>query len=172
METLKYPISIRVPNYHSLLPSHNPITTARLKSPKPFFLLRSPLFRFKPSLLPPPRNFPSLRCSADHSDHDHDHRHRHDHRHDHDHDHDHHHHHHHGGGSAQLTGNQKAFIGFAKAVRWTDLADFLREHLHLCFCSAALFVAAAACPYVMPKLAVKPVQNAFLLIAFPLVGVQ
>ncbi|KAL6222633.1 hypothetical protein ACLB2K_006025 [Fragaria x ananassa] len=169
METLKFPISIRLPIHHSPLLHHHPTaaTASRLNSPKPtLHRLRAPLVRFKPSLLSPPRNFPTLRCSsaADHSDHHH---------HDHDHHHHHHHHHHyHVGDCAELTGSQKAFIGFAKAVRWTDLADFLREHLHLCFCSAALFLAAAACPYVAPKLAVKTVQNAFMIVAFPLVGVS
>ncbi|XP_050364118.1 probable cadmium/zinc-transporting ATPase HMA1, chloroplastic [Argentina anserina] len=167
MEALKFPISIQLPNLHSpLLHHHHPTATARLNSPKPtLHRLRSPLFRFKPSLLSPPRNLPTLRSSsaADHSDHDHHH---------HDHRHDHHHHHHHGGDCAELTETQRAFIGFAKAVRWTDLADFLREHLHLCSCSAALFLAAAACPYVVPRLAVKPLQNAFMIVGFPLVGVS
>lgn len=52
------------------------------------------------------------------------------------------------------------------------MADFLREHLGLCCCSAALFVGAAACPYLLPKPAVKPLQHLFILIAFPLVGVS
>ncbi|KAI8013799.1 hypothetical protein LOK49_LG05G01773 [Camellia lanceoleosa] len=34
----------------------------------------------------------------------------------------------------------------------------------------ALFIAAAACPYLLPKPAVKPLQRVFILIAFPLVG--
>lgn len=42
----------------------------------------------------------------------------------------------------------------------------------MCCGSAALFVAAAACPHLLPKPAVKPLQNAFLLVAFPLVGVS
>lgn len=36
----------------------------------------------------------------------------------------------------------------------------------------ALFIAAAACPYLLPKPAVKPLQRVFILIAFPLVGVS
>ncbi|KAI7980574.1 hypothetical protein LOK49_Contig134G00002 [Camellia lanceoleosa] len=35
----------------------------------------------------------------------------------------------------------------------------------------ALFIAAGACPYLLPKPAVKPLQRVFILIAFPLVGV-
>ncbi|KAL7166862.1 hypothetical protein ACSBR2_037518 [Camellia fascicularis] len=34
----------------------------------------------------------------------------------------------------------------------------------------ALFIAAAACPYLLPKPAVKPLQRVFILIVFPLVG--
>ncbi|KAM2967096.1 hypothetical protein FF1_027398 [Malus domestica] len=175
---LPYPFPIRVTtnHHHSLLLSHLP-TTTRLNSPslKTIFhhpLLRPPIFRFK-SLppLPPPRlrNSNTPRCTSGACDHDHDHDHDHHHHHNHDHHHHHHHHHH---DSAELTGSQKQFFRFAKAVRWTDLADFLREHLQLCFCSAALLLAAAACPYLMPKPAVKPMQNAFILVAFPLVGVS
>ncbi|XP_028764108.1 probable cadmium/zinc-transporting ATPase HMA1, chloroplastic isoform X3 [Neltuma alba] len=89
--------------------------------------------------------------------------------------HDHHgchnHHHSHGSDSANLTGPQKAILRFAKATRWIDVADFLREHLHLCCCSTALFVAAAICPHTLPKPIIKPVQNTLIFIAFPLVGV-
>ncbi|CAI9752881.1 unnamed protein product [Fraxinus pennsylvanica] len=101
-------------------------------------------------------HFPTIKCST-HHDHDH-------------------HHHHHGPSSdecgVQLTKFQETFLSFAKAVKWTYLANFLREHLELCCCSAALFLAAAACPYLIPKPAVKPLQQAFTLIAFPLVGVS
>ncbi|XP_057481857.1 probable cadmium/zinc-transporting ATPase HMA1, chloroplastic [Actinidia eriantha] len=99
----------------------------------------------------------------------------------HQHDDHHHHHHNHGdcghqhhnhGGDGKLTGPQEAVLRFAEAIRWTDLANFLREHLELCCCSAALFLAAAACPYLLPKPAVKPLQHIFILIAFPLVGVS
>ncbi|KAK4262346.1 hypothetical protein QN277_027916 [Acacia crassicarpa] len=89
----------------------------------------------------------------------------------HDHHGGHNHHHLHGNDHANLTGPQKAIIGFAKATRWIDLADFLREHLHLCCCSTALFVAAAICPHTLPKPVIKPVQNALIFVAFPLVGV-
>ncbi|CAA2964775.1 probable cadmium zinc-transporting ATPase HMA1, chloroplastic [Olea europaea subsp. europaea] len=105
-------------------------------------------------------HFPIIKCSTHH-----------------DRDHDHHHHHHHDGPSNDecavgLTKFQGTFLSFAKAVKWTYLANFLREHLELCCCSAALFLAAAACPYLIPKPAVKPLQQAFTLIAFPLVGVS
>ncbi|KAB5547855.1 hypothetical protein DKX38_011261 [Salix brachista] len=98
----------------------------------------------------------------------------HDHDHEHDLDHDHccHHHHHHGDHDSQLTGPQRALLKFAKALGWMDLANLLREHLQLCCCSAALFITAAACPYMIPKPAVKPLQNALMLVAFPLVGVS
>ncbi|KAK4393418.1 putative cadmium/zinc-transporting ATPase HMA1, chloroplastic [Sesamum angolense] len=118
---------------------------------------------------------PIIKCSAHSHHHGHAHAH-HDHHH---HHHDHHHHHHHGhshggcgGCDAPLTKSQEAFLSFAEAIKWTDLANFLREHLELCCCAAALFVAAAACPYFLPKPAVKPLQQAFTLIAFPLVGVS
>lgn len=96
----------------------------------------------------------------------------------HDHHHDNHHHHSHdnhghhdGEAGLSLTKSQELVLNFAKAIRWTNLANFLREHLELCCCSAALFLAAAACPYLAPKFAVKPLQHVFTLIAFPLVGV-
>ncbi|KAL9378292.1 hypothetical protein Peur_029627 [Populus x canadensis] len=92
--------------------------------------------------------------------------------HDHDHDHCCHHHHHEGGHDSQLTGPQRALLKFAKTLGWMDLANLLREHLQLCCCSAALFITAAACPYMIPKPAVKPLQNALMLVAFPLVGVS
>ncbi|XP_038900941.1 probable cadmium/zinc-transporting ATPase HMA1, chloroplastic isoform X1 [Benincasa hispida] len=122
-----------------------------------------------------PPNFPILHlrrrvlCSAavtGRSNHD-------DHQHVHDHHHHHHRHaHHHCDHDVELSGPQKAVIGFAKAIRLTDLANYLREHLQLCCCSMALFVAAAVCPYFVPKPIVKPLQNAFIVIAFPLVGVS
>lgn len=89
----------------------------------------------------------------------------------HDHSHDHHHHHHHGHDDGKLTKSQELFLKFARAIRWTHLANILREHLELCCCSAALFIAAAACPYFLPQPAVLPLQRVFTLIAFPLVGV-
>ncbi|XP_061339991.1 probable cadmium/zinc-transporting ATPase HMA1, chloroplastic [Gastrolobium bilobum] len=115
-----------------------------------------------------------LRCVAEStSNHHHNHI-DHNGRHHHDHDHHHHHHHHHSHDidDANLTGPQRAIIGFAKATRWMDLADILREHLHLCCFSAALFVAAAICPYTLPKPLIKPLQNSLIFIAFPLVGVS
>ena len=87
----------------------------------------------------------------------------------------HHHHHHHGCCSVELKAEskpQKALFGFAKAIGWVRLANFLREHLHLCCSSAALFVAAAACPYFAPKPYVKSLQHAFMIVGFPLVGVR
>ncbi|GAV74863.1 E1-E2_ATPase domain-containing protein/Hydrolase domain-containing protein [Cephalotus follicularis] len=96
-----------------------------------------------------------LYCVADANHHHHD-------------DHHHHHHDHH----EDLSGAQGALIGFAKAIRWMDLANYLREHLQLCCCATALFLAAAVCPYLLPKPVIKPVQNAFMLAAFPLVGVS
>ncbi|KAI3991179.1 hypothetical protein MKX01_022400 [Papaver californicum] len=86
-----------------------------------------------------------------------------------DHDH-HHHHHHHGGECLELSNSQKAVLKFAKAIGWTDLAEFLRENLQLCCCSAALLLCAAVCPYLVPKSAAKLLRNAFISIAFPLVG--
>lgn len=168
METLPYPIGAT--KFHAL-PSHG--TRLRVNSfSKPIFnqTLHSPIFRFK-SLSPPlnfqNRRFSQLRYFAKASDH---HEHEHEHEHDHHHNH-HHHHHHHCDEETELSGAQRALIGFAKAIRWTDLANFLREHLQLCCCSTALFLATAACPYVVPKPAVKALQNAFMLVAFPLVGV-
>lgn len=52
------------------------------------------------------------------------------------------------------------------------MANYLREHLVLCCCSAALFLAAGLCPYVVPKPSAKPLQQIFALVAFPLVGVS
>ncbi|XP_050206620.1 probable cadmium/zinc-transporting ATPase HMA1, chloroplastic [Mercurialis annua] len=133
---------------------------------------------------PPPLNLPrfsnrpinnrKLRCIA-HGNRNHHHHHDHDHNHNHTH---HHHHDHHGHGHGhgdveKLSGAQRGLIRFAKAVKWIELADLLREHLQLCCCSAALFIVAAACPYLIPsKAIVKPLQNAFMIVAFPLVGVS
>ncbi|CAN4079723.1 unnamed protein product [Withania somnifera] len=103
-------------------------------------------------------------CSCSHSHHHHHHR-------DHDHNYDH-HHHHHDEVDVKLTKFQEVFLKFANAIRWTQLANFLRENLELCCSSAALFIAAAVCPYFLPKPAVLPLQRAFALIAFPLVGVS
>ncbi|MFS7973711.1 hypothetical protein Hanom_Chr09g00859901 [Helianthus anomalus] len=122
---------------------------------------------FPPNSLPKPlptRIFP-ITCHSKTTNHPH-----HNHDHDHGHHHHHHHHHHHGGGEYKLTKTQLAFADFAKAVKWSELADFLREHLELCCFSTALFLAAAACPYLLPKASVKAVQHVLALVAFPLVG--
>lgn len=86
----------------------------------------------------------------------------------------HHHHHRHCCSVGQTASNypQKVLIEFAKAIGWVRLANFLREHLHLCCSSAVLFIAAAACPYLIPKTYIKPLQNSFMIVAFPLVGVK
>ncbi|PKA48858.1 putative cadmium/zinc-transporting ATPase HMA1, chloroplastic [Apostasia shenzhenica] len=88
-----------------------------------------------------------------------------------------HHEHHHGhshpyAGESGINDVQKAIIRFAKAVGWADLADLLREHLQLCCCSMVLLLVAAAFPYVLPAAAAKSLQNAFISVAFPLVGVS
>lgn len=170
METLLYPISL--PKYRLLLLNRS--ATARVNSPKPVtgfhnqaLLSSSICFSTFPSR---PRNFLHLRCAAHTAGHHHHHHNNHHHDH---HDGDpNHHHHHHCGDCAEPTGPQEAILRFAKAVKWTDLANFLREHLHLCCFSTALFLAAAACPYLLPRPTVKPLQNAFIFIAFPLVGVH
>ncbi|XP_026455941.1 probable cadmium/zinc-transporting ATPase HMA1, chloroplastic [Papaver somniferum] len=120
-----------------------------------------------------------IQCaSSSHGHHVHDHHHEEEHKHskkhDHDHEHHHHHHHHHGGGGEclELTNSQKAVLKFAKAIGWADLAGFLRENLQLCCCSAALLLCAAVSPYLVPKSVAKLLQNAFISIAFPLVGVS
>lgn len=133
------------------------------------FQTSSPLLRIRP-FLPPPSPPRSLRfnCSAHSSDHRHQH-HQHS---DHDHQHSHHHHHHHGHCGGELTGSQRVFLKFAQATGWAGMANFLRENLRLCCCSTGLFLVAAACPYLIPKPAVKTVQNSLMLIAFPIVGVR
>lgn len=94
----------------------------------------------------------------------------------HDHHADHHHHQNHHGhvhsAESELNSLQKAILRFAKAVGWASLADLLREHLQICCCSMALLILAAACPYVLPARASKLLQNAFISIAFPLIGVS
>ncbi|CAK8562480.1 unnamed protein product [Lathyrus sativus] len=114
-----------------------------------------------------------LRCSAQstHNHHHHNHNHT-DHNHNHNHHNHHHHNHSHDTDDANLTGPQRAVITFAKATKWIDLANILREHLHLCCFSTALFVAAAICPRTLPKSLIKPFQNSLILVAFPLVGVS
>ncbi|GAB4846941.1 Probable cadmium/zinc-transporting ATPase hma1, chloroplastic [Ancistrocladus abbreviatus] len=100
-----------------------------------------------------------------------------DHHHHHDHSNNRHHHHHHDDDhhhrdDAKLTKYQEGVIRFAKVIGWMDLANFLRENLQLCCCSAALFIAAAICPYLVRRPVVKPLQNAFIFVAFPLVGIS
>lgn len=152
MDTLFVPITFSKPIHSLLTRTTNAGARSRI-GPVSCFSLRSSVIRLK-----------RFRCAADASDHRHGHHH--------------HHHHscqHHCGGDGdgvELTGAQKAFVRFAKAIRWTDLANYLREHLHLCCGSAALFITAAACPYLVPKPAVKPLQNVFIAVAFPLVGVR
>ncbi|XP_038723276.1 probable cadmium/zinc-transporting ATPase HMA1, chloroplastic [Tripterygium wilfordii] len=90
----------------------------------------------------------------------------------HHHEHNHDHHNHYSNDGAELSGPKRVVVKFAKAIGWMDLANFLREHLLLRCRAAALFFAAAACPYLLPKHAVKPVQNAFILVTFPLVGLK
>lgn len=63
-------------------------------------------------------------------------------------------------------------MAFARAIRWTDLANFLREHLELCCCATGMFIIAGACPYLLPKPVVRPLQRALVYLAFPLVGVS
>ncbi|CDY46080.1 BnaA09g42040D [Brassica napus] len=101
----------------------------------------------------------------------------HSHHHHHEHDHHHHHHHHHhrhccSVGQTASKYPQKVLIEFAKAIGWIRLANFLREHLYLCCTSAVLFITAAACPYLIPKPYIKPLQNSFMIVAFPLVGIS
>ncbi|XP_057730042.1 probable cadmium/zinc-transporting ATPase HMA1, chloroplastic [Arachis stenosperma] len=160
-------------------------TPTRTRSSKLLPLHPPPLpikpFYYSPKCLPLRHH--RLRCLVhsnanhhhhSHSDHNH-HEHEHEHEHEHDHHHHHHHHHHHAHhaiDSANLTGPQRAIIGFAKATRWMDLADFLREHLHLCCFSTALFVAAAICPHTLPKPLVKRFQHSLIILGFPLVGVS
>lgn len=71
----------------------------------------------------------------------------------------------------KLSKFQEKVFGFAKAIGWVDLANILRENLQLCCCSMALLLAASASPYLVPKPVIKPLQNAFIFLAFPLVGV-
>ncbi|KAJ0889062.1 putative P-type ATPase, HAD superfamily, P-type ATPase, transmembrane domain superfamily [Helianthus annuus] len=148
MTTLRLPTSLTLP----------PTRRRRLRvNSLPPFLLKSLIF--PPNSLPKPlptRIFP-ITCHSKTTNHHHNHHHNHDHEihsHDHGHGHNHHHHHHHhhhGGGEYKLTKTQLAFADFAKA---------------------ALFLAAAACPYLLPKASVKAVQHVLALVAFPLVGVS
>ncbi|KAG6382714.1 hypothetical protein SASPL_157574 [Salvia splendens] len=66
----------------------------------------------------------------------------------------------------------QSFLRFAEAVKRIDLANFLRQHLELCCFATALFLAAGACPHLLPKPAAATLQHAFTAVAFPLVGVS
>lgn len=94
------------------------------------------------------------------------------HTHHHHHEHEHHHRHCCSVGLTVSNYPQKVLINFAKCIGWIRVANFLRENLHLCCTSTLLFIAAAACPYVTPKPYIKPLQNSFMVVAFPLVGVR
>ncbi|CAA0832815.1 Probable cadmium/zinc-transporting ATPase HMA1-chloroplastic [Striga hermonthica] len=148
----------------SNLPSNCKPTKFKLKiSHRNFRFPSKPIHPFSQH---PILRLPIVKCSVKaHLDHHHDHGH------EHHHDHRHHCHGHHDC-DTPLTKSQKAFLTFAQVVRWPELAGFLREHLELCCCAAALFLAAAVCPYFLPKPAVKPFQQAFTLLAFPLVGIS
>ncbi|XP_068657346.1 probable cadmium/zinc-transporting ATPase HMA1, chloroplastic isoform X2 [Aristolochia californica] len=112
---------------------------------------------------------PLVSCGAKHN---HDSHGDHDHHHTHQHNHHHQHHHHDSHRGLKLNGCQEAVLRFAKATRWAELSDFLRENLHLCCGSTALLLLAAASPFILPKLIVRPFQNALIFFAFPLVGVS
>lgn len=113
-----------------------------------------------------------VRALGLHTHHDHDHHDNHHHGNHKHHDHDHHHHHnHHHHDSEDLTKAQEAVMRFARATRWAELSDFLREHLVLCCCSAACLLIAGVCPYLLSKTVAKPLQTALIVVAFPLVGV-
>lgn len=96
-----------------------------------------------------------------HGHHHHHHGHHHGHGHGHDHGHDHEHH-----------GYERMVLRFARFTGWAPLADLLRENLVLCCVSMILLLVAAVCPYVVPARTAKPLQNLFIAIAFPLVGVS
>ncbi|CAI8609318.1 unnamed protein product [Vicia faba] len=160
--------SIPSPNFHT----HT--KTTKIQSPNftfrphPSPISIKPLYSSKLLIL----HHHKLRSSAESTHNHHTHNHS-----DHNHDHHHHHHHHHHNHSHDidddnLTGPQRAVITFAKATKWIDLANILREHLHLCCFSTALFVTAAICPHTLPKSLIKPFQNSLILVAFPLVGVS
>lgn len=172
MEALNFP-KISFTNFNSS--THRTATTIRV-NPQSLFLSSKIL---NPNSLISLRNLNfvapiSCLAKSSHSDHQHEHHHHHHNHHENHHHHNHGHNHGHGDGErdVKLTKSQEAFLKFANAIKWTQLANFLREHLELCCCSAALFVASAACPYLVPKPAVKPLQQVFTLIAFPLVGVM
>ncbi|VFQ69195.1 unnamed protein product [Cuscuta campestris] len=158
------------------------LSPCRTRAPYPIrsrvnpILLLPPVHRrnFSITYSPPAhlRRYPTS-CSA-HSHHHHDRGHGQQQQNGHRDYHDNHHHHHHGPNECnlQLTKPQEVLLKFAEITRWTNLSNFLRENLELCCFSAALFIAASACPYVLPKPATKPFQHALAAIAFPLVGIS
>ncbi|KAJ3695561.1 hypothetical protein LUZ60_000938 [Juncus effusus] len=120
------------------------------------------LTQTKPLLFPSLRS-PLIPLAHGHS-HDHHHHHNHNHNH-HGHGHDHHH-------ERQENGYEGLVLRFARFTGWEKLADLLREHLVSCCISMALLLVAALCPYVAPARMVKPLQNSFIAVAFPLVGIS
>ncbi|KAK3004706.1 hypothetical protein RJ639_018914 [Escallonia herrerae] len=171
MESLPLPIAISQLNYTERTRCNR--SRIKLNLFKPIY--HQPLFSsfdLKPLNFARTQFVKCLATNHHHHDHHHDHHHHHHHHH-HDHDHRNHHHHHNGHDShTGLNGSQEALLKFAKAVRWTDLANFLREHLELCCCSAALFLASAACPYLVPQPVARPLQHVFAFVGFPLVAVS
>ncbi|XP_042044321.1 probable cadmium/zinc-transporting ATPase HMA1, chloroplastic, partial [Salvia splendens] len=143
-------------------------------------------FSFPPKPKPKPKSpitlrnisyFAFVKCSAHSHSHSHNHNHSHEHDRDHNHrdSHNHNHNHHchgHGNCDSTLTKPQQTFLRFAEAVKWIHLANFLRQHLELCCFATALFLAAGACPHLLPKPAAATLQHAFTAVAFPLVGVS
>ncbi|KAH9605560.1 hypothetical protein KSS87_014736 [Heliosperma pusillum] len=139
---------------------HNTPNFANFRNPKPLFNRLT--FNY---------NFPkfSLNSTSCCNQQQHQHQHQHDHNHNHNHNH---HHHHHNEGDHELTKAQEAVIRFAKAIKWAQLANYLRENLGLCCCSMAMLLSAAICPYLVPKTISKLLQNSLIFAAFPLVGVS
>ncbi|AQK66549.1 putative cadmium/zinc-transporting ATPase HMA1, chloroplastic [Zea mays] len=142
-------------------PQPFPQLLRRRSPPRPLALTpRLPLpLVSRPSLLSTPRA---------HGGHGHGHHHGHDHHHHHGHGHGHGHHEvdvHGGGGGA-------AVMRVARAIGWANVADALREHLHLCCISLGLLLIAAACPHVALLNSVSRLQAALIAVAFPLVGVS
>ncbi|XP_021714382.1 probable cadmium/zinc-transporting ATPase HMA1, chloroplastic [Chenopodium quinoa] len=158
------------------LPISNGLQSLNYNPNFAIFRNNSPKIRHKPYFSPLNRpsftsNFRKCTVKSSATHHNHHHHHHDDHNH-HNHHHHHHHHHHHGGGEVKLSKSQERVLRFAKAIGWVDLANFLRENMQLCCCAMGLFLAAAVSPYLVPKPVVKPLQNAFIILGFPLVGVS
>lgn len=173
MADLRLPISL-------IISFNSPIRRRTLQVDSLTLFLRKSSLTCRPSSLSkslPTRIF-HVTCHSSKTIDDIHHDHHHNHDHDHGHNHHHHHyqchhgHHHHNGSEYKLTKTQKAFIDFAKAIKWTEIADLLREHLEVCCFSTALLLAAAVSPYLVPKASVKLIQQVLSLVAFPLVGVS